>query len=119
MVSRYDDEGDEVTNVQNPLCTPTWFKGGSMSLSTLSGAGASPKRWRRKRDRAEEVEGVDEKSLTFSALIDDPDALARVRTTKESVDVDGLVKRTRTKVKQTESTRGWRWRAQVVVMKKT
>ena len=52
----------------------------------------------------EEVEGFDGKSLAFSPLIDDPDALARVRTAKESVDVDTPVKRTRTKVKETEST---------------
>ena len=110
-VSRYDGNGgDKVFDDENvkPFCTPTSFERGSMPPNVLSSA-ASPKRRRRKRYRAEEVEGLDGGDVMFSALVDDSDALARAetRTTRETVDVVTPVKkRQRRRVKQTELTRG-------------
>jgi hypothetical protein len=105
--SRHDgDGGDKVINVENvnSFCTPTL----SMPPSTFSSA-ASPKRRRRKRGRAEEeVEGLDEGNVRFSALAHDPDALRarlpKTRTTKETVDVVTPVKkRSRREVTQGKS----------------
>ena len=105
--SRHDgDEGDKVTNDENvnPFRTPTF----SMPPSAFSSA-ASPKRRRRKRGRAEEeVEGLDEGNVTFSALVDEPAALRarlpKMRTTKETVDiVTPVKKRSRREVTQGKS----------------
>ena len=53
-----------------------------MPPSALSAA-VWPKRWRRKCGRAaEEVEGLDEGNVMFSALADDPDPLARALRTR-------------------------------------
>lgn len=109
-----DDEGDKVVNDENvnPFCTPTVLKGASSMPPSVLSSAAPPVRRKRKRARAEEVEGLDEGDETFSALADDPDALARAlrarlpkrKTREESVGVVTPVKKSsRTKVKRGKS----------------